>query len=197
VAQQAVDLVERVVLVTAVPEGVLLDAAANLVDDLGAEPDHMEGVQDRDRPGPRPRRAVRRGSRWRNPERVQRRGLHCRYEAVGLGPAARPDRRSRSVRLPHRAAGRAGSRAGRGSGRPCRSPPGPRRAATAARRARRHRGCAPRRAVRACRADRSPRPRPPTALVPMDDADTEPAPGPATTAAKQPHTHDHDLRPEY
>ena len=50
-AQQAADLVERVVLVTAVPEGVLLDAAADLVDDLGAEPDHVEGVQDRDRVG--------------------------------------------------------------------------------------------------------------------------------------------------
>jgi hypothetical protein len=39
VAEQAADLVERVVLVTAMPQGVLLDAVANLVDDLGAEPD--------------------------------------------------------------------------------------------------------------------------------------------------------------
>ena len=34
VAQQAADLVERVVLVPAVAEGVLLDAAADLIDDL-------------------------------------------------------------------------------------------------------------------------------------------------------------------
>lgn len=44
VVQQAADPVERVVLVTAVTEGVLLDAATNLVDDLGAELDDVEGV---------------------------------------------------------------------------------------------------------------------------------------------------------
>jgi hypothetical protein len=32
---------------------------------------------------------------------------------------------------------------------------------------------------------------------PDGDVDTKPAPGPATTAAKPPHTHDHDLRLEY
>ncbi len=51
VAQQAADPVERVVLVPAVADGVLLDAAADLVDDLGAEPDDVEGVQDGDRVG--------------------------------------------------------------------------------------------------------------------------------------------------
>ena len=51
VAEEAADLVERVVLVAAVAEGVLLDPAADFVDDLGAEPDHMEGVQHRDRVG--------------------------------------------------------------------------------------------------------------------------------------------------
>jgi hypothetical protein len=51
VAQQAADLVERVVFVAASAEGVLLDAAADLIDDLGAEPHHMEGVQDCDRVG--------------------------------------------------------------------------------------------------------------------------------------------------
>ena len=35
----------------AVAEGVLLDAAADLIDDLGAEPHHVEGVQHRDRVG--------------------------------------------------------------------------------------------------------------------------------------------------
>ena len=51
VAEQPADLVERVVLVAAPAEGVLLDAAADLIDDLGAEPHHMEGIQDCDRVG--------------------------------------------------------------------------------------------------------------------------------------------------
>ena len=38
VAEEPADLVERVVFVAAVADGVLLDAAADLVDDLGAEP---------------------------------------------------------------------------------------------------------------------------------------------------------------
>ena len=50
-AEQPADLVERVVLVTASAQGVLLDAAADLVDDLGAEPHHVEGVKDCDRVG--------------------------------------------------------------------------------------------------------------------------------------------------
>jgi hypothetical protein len=37
VAQQGPDPVERVVFVAAVAEGVLLDPAAHLVDDVGAE----------------------------------------------------------------------------------------------------------------------------------------------------------------
>ena len=51
VAEQATDLVERIVLVASVAEGVLLDAAADLVDHLGGQPDHMEGIQHRDRVG--------------------------------------------------------------------------------------------------------------------------------------------------
>jgi hypothetical protein len=47
VAEQPADLVERVVLVAAAAQGVLLDAAPDLVDDLGAKHD-MEGVQDGD-----------------------------------------------------------------------------------------------------------------------------------------------------
>jgi len=37
--------------VAAPTQGVLLDAAADLIDDLGAEPHHMEGIQDCDRVG--------------------------------------------------------------------------------------------------------------------------------------------------
>jgi hypothetical protein len=48
VAQQPADPVERVSLVAAVSQGFLLDPAADLVDDLGAEFDDVEGVQDRD-----------------------------------------------------------------------------------------------------------------------------------------------------
>jgi hypothetical protein len=48
VAEQPADLVERVVLVAAAAQGVLLDAAPDLVDDLGAKPHDMEGVQDGD-----------------------------------------------------------------------------------------------------------------------------------------------------
>jgi hypothetical protein len=43
VAQPA-DLVERIVAVPAPVQGVLLDAAAHLVEDLGAELDDVEGV---------------------------------------------------------------------------------------------------------------------------------------------------------
>lgn len=46
-----VDLVERVVLVPAVTEGVLLDATTVLVEDGGAELDDVEGVQARDGAG--------------------------------------------------------------------------------------------------------------------------------------------------
>ncbi len=45
VPQQTADLVERVVTVTAPAELLLLDAAADLVDDLSAELDDVEGVQ--------------------------------------------------------------------------------------------------------------------------------------------------------
>jgi hypothetical protein len=49
--EQAADPIQRVVLVPAVPEGVLLDAAADLVDDLSAELDDVERLQDGDRVG--------------------------------------------------------------------------------------------------------------------------------------------------
>ena len=79
-AQQGADLVERVVLVAAVSQGVLLDAAADLVEDLGAELDDVERVQHRDRV-------------WQlvadgvgiPAERVQRGVLHGRGEPLGLG----------------------------------------------------------------------------------------------------------------
>ena len=45
-SEDVADPVERVVAVTAVSEGVLLDPAADLVDDARAELDDVEGVQD-------------------------------------------------------------------------------------------------------------------------------------------------------
>jgi hypothetical protein len=45
------DPIQRVVAVAAVAQLLLLDAAADLVDDLCAEPDDVEGVQDGDRVG--------------------------------------------------------------------------------------------------------------------------------------------------
>ena len=50
-AEQAADLVQRVVLVATPVQGVLLDAAADLVDDLGAELDDVERVEHGDRVG--------------------------------------------------------------------------------------------------------------------------------------------------
>jgi hypothetical protein len=47
-AEQPPDPVQRVVLMTAPAKLFLLDSAADLVDDLGAQFDDMEGVQDRD-----------------------------------------------------------------------------------------------------------------------------------------------------
>ena len=62
-AQQAADLVERVVLVAAVAQGVLLDPAADLVDDLGAEVRSARGAVTVFRPfrfpGPPPEPGVR------------------------------------------------------------------------------------------------------------------------------------------
>lgn len=51
VSEQSADLVERVVLETAVAERFLLDAAADLVHDLGAELNHMQSVEHGDRVG--------------------------------------------------------------------------------------------------------------------------------------------------
>ncbi len=46
VPQQPADLVERVVRMTASAELLLLDTAADFVDELGAELDDVEGVED-------------------------------------------------------------------------------------------------------------------------------------------------------
>ena len=51
VAEEATDLVERIGLMASVAEGVLLDSAADFVDDLGGQPDDMEGVEYGDRVG--------------------------------------------------------------------------------------------------------------------------------------------------
>jgi hypothetical protein len=51
VPEQPADLVERVVLVPASTERVLLHSPSDLVNDLGAEPDNVEGVKDGDRVG--------------------------------------------------------------------------------------------------------------------------------------------------
>jgi hypothetical protein len=51
VAEDAADLVERVVFVPASAQSVLLDAAADFVHDLGAEPDYVKGVKQGDRVG--------------------------------------------------------------------------------------------------------------------------------------------------
>lgn len=45
-AEDGADALERVAFAAAVPEGVLLDAAADLVDDLGADLDDVERVED-------------------------------------------------------------------------------------------------------------------------------------------------------
>jgi hypothetical protein len=49
--QHATHLIQRVALVAASGQRVLLDAAADLIDDAEAELDHVEGVQHADRAG--------------------------------------------------------------------------------------------------------------------------------------------------
>ena len=80
VAEQPADLVQRVVLVAAAAQRVLLHAAADFVDDLGAEPDHVEGIEDRDRV----RKLVMDGVRVAA-ERVESGLLDAVEEPVGLG----------------------------------------------------------------------------------------------------------------
>jgi hypothetical protein len=80
VAEQAADLVQRVVFVAAAAEGVLLHPASHLIDYLGAEPDHVEGIEHRDRV----RQAVVNGVGVAA-ERVQRGLLDAVDEAFGLG----------------------------------------------------------------------------------------------------------------
>ena len=48
VPQDPVDLVERIILVASVAEGVLLNPASDLTDYLRDESDDVEGVDDRD-----------------------------------------------------------------------------------------------------------------------------------------------------
>jgi len=66
--------------VAAPTEGVLLDPATDLIDDLGAEPHHVEGVQDRHRV----RQALVDSVRIPT-KRVQRGLLDAVDEPVGLG----------------------------------------------------------------------------------------------------------------
>jgi hypothetical protein len=66
--------------VPASAHSVLLDAAADFVDDLGAEPDDVKGVKDGDRLG----QPVMDGVRI-SPKRVKRRLLHAVNEPVALG----------------------------------------------------------------------------------------------------------------
>ena len=66
--------------VPASAQSVLLDAAADFVDDLGAEPDHVKGVKDGDRVG----QPVMNGVRV-SPKRIKRGLLHAVDEPVGLG----------------------------------------------------------------------------------------------------------------
>ena len=80
VPEQPADLVERVVFVPASTERVLLHPPSDLVNDLGAEPDNVEGVKDRDRVGQPVMNGVRISTKW-----VQRSLLHAVDEPVGLG----------------------------------------------------------------------------------------------------------------
>jgi hypothetical protein len=115
VAQQSADLVERVVSITAPVQGVLLDAAPHLVDDLGAEVHDMEGVKHRDSI----REFVTDGVGVAT-ERVEC-GVLDRVEELGCllpEPAGvdRPGPAGNDVE----SAARAGARRRRGSDRPCR-----------------------------------------------------------------------------
>ncbi len=71
VPQQRADLVERVVAVAAPAELLLLHAAADFVDDLSAELDNVQGVQDLHRIRQRVAKGVGIAA-----ERVQRRRLN-------------------------------------------------------------------------------------------------------------------------
>ena len=112
-AEQPADLVQRVVFVAAAAQGVLLDPTADLVDDLGAEPDHVEGVEDRDRVG----EAVMDGVRIAA-ERVEGGLLDAVDEPVGLGFQPGFVDGAGAARRRRPGAGRAGIRPGHGSDRP-------------------------------------------------------------------------------
>jgi hypothetical protein len=80
VPEQPSDLVERVVFVPASTQRVLLHSPSDLVNDLGAEPDHVKGVKDGDRVG----QPVMNGVRI-SPKRIKRSLLHAVDEPVRLG----------------------------------------------------------------------------------------------------------------
>ena len=65
--------------VPASTERVLLHPSSDLINDLGAEPDHVEGVKDGDRLGQPVMNGVRISPKW-----VQRSLLHAVNEPVGL-----------------------------------------------------------------------------------------------------------------
>jgi hypothetical protein len=80
VAESSADLIERVVFVATAAQRVLLRATADLIDYLGAQPDHVKGVEHRDRVGTAV--AYRVGM---SAERVQRGVFNAVEEALGLG----------------------------------------------------------------------------------------------------------------
>ena len=111
VAEQAADLVERVVFVPSVAEGVLLDAAADLVDDLCPEANDVEGVEGRDRVGQLVTDSVRIAT-----EPIQRGLFDGGGESVGL--VLQPRVVGGSGATTASRAGRGGIRPGPGSDRP-------------------------------------------------------------------------------
>ena len=81
-AQHPADAVERVAGAPApVPEGLLLHAAADLVDRVEPELDHMEGVQDAHRAGS-----------WARSAEWSRTGARCQRFGWSVSPARSPNR---------------------------------------------------------------------------------------------------------
>ena len=117
-AQDVPDPVERVVLAAAVAVDVLLDAAADLVDGLGAELHHMERVEHRDGVVELVVDGV-----LVAVERVQGGDLDPGAERVAAGLRASRRRPCRTGRGPGRAAVPGCVRPGHGSDRPSRSTP--------------------------------------------------------------------------
>jgi hypothetical protein len=91
VAESSADLIERVVFVATAAQRVLLHATADLIDYLGAQPDHVKR-----RRVPRSRREGRRVSRWHVRGTGPMRRVQRRRGSPRVGLAATPCRRSRS-----------------------------------------------------------------------------------------------------